>query len=166
MKVTDRHVLFWGGVFSNWQTVPKGITYVDKQTGEIIKFSSSEQLFMYLKAAFFGDYEIAEELTHTTDPKEAKKLGRKIKGFSEVEWEKVREDIMYEAVSYKAQFYPLFKDSLLAYGNREFVEASPFDKVWGIGIAEDDPRADNEGEWEGLNLLGKTLTRLRDDLKK
>ncbi len=41
------------------------------------------------------------------------------------------------------------------------VEASPVDKIWGIGLSETDSRASNECTWQGLNLLGKALTQVR-----
>ena len=44
------------------------------------------------------------------------------------------------------------------------VEASPYDKIWGIGLTEDDEKAQDESTWEGENLLGNVLTALREDL--
>jgi ribA/ribD-fused uncharacterized protein len=57
---------------------------------------------------------------------------------------------------------------LLATGERELVEASPSDRIWGVGFAERDaPR--NRYRW-GQNLLGRALmdvrTRLREEGKK
>ena len=42
--------------------------------------------------------------------------------------------------------------------------ASPTDRIWGIGLTEDDPRAWNKKSWRGRNLLGEVLTRVRDRL--
>ena len=38
------------------------------------------------------------------------------------------------------------------------------DRIWGIGLAEDDPKAWNKKSWRGKNLLGEVLTRVRDKL--
>ena len=76
MKVTETHVYFWGGIYSNFYNCE--IEYANKP------FHSSEQLFMYLKALHFGDNEIADQiLVNGGMPKEAKKLGRKIANFDE-----------------------------------------------------------------------------------
>lgn len=158
MRITDKHVLFWGGVFSNFYPSP---FIVDG-----LKFETSEQFFMYHKALYFKDDIIAEKiLTEGIEPKIAKKLGRKVNGFDEDEWAKVRFDVMYNAIFHKFTQNETLKKELLSYNNRTFVECSPFDKIWGIGISEDDVNADNEEQWRGLNLLGKCLTKLRNEIK-
>ena len=121
---------------------------------------------MYLKAIYFNDFETAEQIKQATTPKEAKKLGRRVRGFKESQWEEVRENFMYQSIDMKRRADSNFEKELLKeeYRDKTFVEASPFDKVWGIGLKEDDLRADNEEMWLGLNLLGKTLTKLRDDI--
>lgn len=56
---------------------------------------------------------------------------------------------------------------LLATEERELVEASPMDRIWGVGFAEKNAGA-NRHRW-GQNLLGKALmvvrTRLREEEK-
>lgn len=56
------------------------------------------------------------------------------------------------------------KKWLLETGDRELVEASPMDRIWGVGFAAKNADA-NRHRW-GQNLLGKALmvvrTRLRD----
>jgi ribA/ribD-fused uncharacterized protein len=42
------------------------------------------------------------------------------------------------------------------------VEASPYDRIWGIGLAEDDPGIHDPLNWNGLNWLGEVLTELRE----
>ena len=49
---------------------------------------------------------------------------------------------------------------------RTLVEASPFDKVWGIGLEANDPRASNRKYWKGQNLLGQALTEVREKLRR
>ena len=41
------------------------------------------------------------------------------------------------------------------------VEASPLDRIWGIGLAADDQRAADPAPWRGLNLLGFALMEAR-----
>ncbi len=55
---------------------------------------------------------------------------------------------------------------LLATGDKTLVEASPLDKIWGIGLAVEDPRSRHPDQWLGLNLLGKVLMRVRDHIRK
>jgi ribA/ribD-fused uncharacterized protein len=45
------------------------------------------------------------------------------------------------------------------------VEASPLDKIWGIGLAANDPKAYDPCQWLGENLLGMVLERVRDHLR-
>ena len=45
-------------------------------------------------------------------------------------------------------------------------EASPVDRIWGIGLSRDDPRAQSPVEWRGLNLLGFALMAVRQQLEK
>ena len=162
MVVTDKHVLFWGEEFSNFYPAP--IRYIDGAFTYI--FPTSEHLFMWLKAKYFGDEEIAHQIACAETPQKAKKLGRKVRNFNNEEWAKVRYDKMLEAVTYKFSQNPILEQKLtsLEYEGRSFVEASPFDTIWGIGLDETNPYADDESKWLGLNLLGKCLDEVRKSL--
>ena len=163
MRVTNKHIFFWGEEFSNF--FPCNITF--KYGDEILKFSTSEQMFMWLKAKTFNDNEIADEILKVDHPKDAKRLGRKVKNFSNEIWQDKRETAMKLALRYKfSNENPELKEFFLdeRFDNKTFVEASPFDKIWGIGLAENDELADNEENWKGLNLLGKCLNEIREEL--
>jgi len=58
------------------------------------------------------------------------------------------------------------KKFLLSTSNRVIVEASPYDKIWGIGMSADDKRATNPTKWRGENRLGFALMVVRELLKK
>ena len=49
---------------------------------------------------------------------------------------------------------------------RVLVEASPVDRIWGIGLAADDERAADPARWPGLNLLGFALMEARAKLQE
>lgn len=137
---------------------------------------------MYHKAVVFKDTESAAEILKASAPKKVKALGRKVANFDSKTWDKVREEVVHKGNILKftnavteegfragseASSAPIevsLKDMLLATGDRELVEASPFDRIWGVGFAAKDAEG-NRGSW-GLNLLGKTLTKVRAELRE
>lgn len=178
MKITDKFVLFWRDYLGNWTKSPNPIKYWDRKWQGPVdneklgffterEFPTSEHLFMYIKAVHFKDWETAQKIVDAQSPKEAKDLGREVKGFDEAEWEKVREKAMFTAIFYRSQYDQPFKDRVLKpeWENLEFVEASPYDKIWGIGLGEEQYDANIKSKWPGMNLLGKCITELRRFLK-
>lgn len=127
-------------------------------------FHFSEQCFMYQKAMLFNDFGVAEQILNETDVRTIKALGRKVKDFDNELWDKHKEDFMYNACYAKFSQNAELRDFLLGTGNSEIVEASPVDSIWGIGFSLD--RAmENIDKW-GQNLLGKTLMKVRAELRK
>lgn len=57
------------------------------------------------------------------------------------------------------------KSLLLDTGERELVEASRFDQVWGIGFDAQQALAVPREKW-GQNLLGVALMNLRDRIRQ
>ena len=166
VNITDDYVAFWGSVFSNFY--PCDIHVTEDWWGKPIdiRFSCSEQYFMWLKATHFGDDEIAEKILKAETPQEAKKLGRQVKNFDDADWCEVREPAMWNAVwlkfSQNEDLKKIITDSIFA--KRHFVEGSPVDRIWGVGLVWNDPKIADEKNWSGLNLLGKTLDKVRRQL--
>ena len=159
MTTTDTHVYFYSGkeIYSNWHTTVGQI--LDPNVG--LYFNNTEQHFMWSKAMFFNDLPSAEKIAATPDAREVKRLGRGIKCFIEPSWECVRLGFMTYANFLKYRQNPEWGAQLKATGNRTIVEASPVDKIWGVGLSESDPRIFNESEWQGRNLLGIALMNVR-----
>lgn len=156
--IENGYVLFWGGCFSNFY--PCNIIFEDKE------FKSSEQLFMYQKAMYFHDEDTANEILKAKTPKEAKALGRKVKNFNDKDWAYGREYAMRTALIAKFKQNEDLKKELISdkYNDLEFVEASPYDRIWGIGYDAEHAFDVIEDFW-GQNLLGKLLNQVRDYIK-
>jgi len=123
---------------------------------------------MYQKALLFSDHDSAAKILLEKNPKKNKELGRAIKNFNTDLWEQHRDKIVEEG-SYSKYMYSLhekedLKAMLLATGDRRLVEASPFDRIWGVGYGEREAKA-NQRDW-GLNLLGKALMRARERIRQ
>jgi len=120
---------------------------------------------MIQKAKLFGDEEIAKRMAATTDPKEHKALGRQARGFDGEKWNESKLRIVEEGNWFKftdSKDAEELKKQLLATGEREIVEASPMDKIWGIGYGAKNAEKNRE-KW-GQNLLGIALMNVRKRL--
>jgi ribA/ribD-fused uncharacterized protein len=158
MSAKGKYEFFWSNKspFSNWH--PSAFEL------DGIAFNCAEQAMMYRKAMLFNDYDCADRIMASTDPWEQKKLGRQVKGFTQAVWEAERENVMFDILFAKFSQNKRLNEALMSTGDKVLVEASPHDRIWGIGLPESDPRAMDEAQWKGLNLLGKTLNRVRESL--
>ena len=128
------------------------------------RFSCAEQYMMHGKALLFGDVAIALEILAADHPRAHKALGRKVKPFDAAVWTRECEAIVLAGNRAKFTQNPKLLQLLRATRGTTIVEASPFDRIWGIGLAASDPRAQDPAQWRGKNLLGKILTELREQL--
>ncbi|NUR26094.1 MAG: NADAR family protein [Catenulispora sp.] len=128
------------------------------------EFASAEHYMMAHKAWLFGDDDTAERVLAAGHPGEAKELGRGVRGFDDRVWVERRFEIVVRGSVLKFGQHDELREYLLETGNRVLVEASPVDRVWGIGLAADDERAGSPRRWRGLNLLGFALMAARQEL--
>lgn len=154
----DGYFLFWSEWPSNWTHSPFKIE------GRV--FNCVEQWMMAKKAAMFKDIEALKRIMSTSDPAAQKRFGRQVKNYNDAKWATVRYEIVLKGVVEKYRQNPDLRELLLATGDLTFVEASPQDKVWGIGMDADDPDATHPGRWRGLNLLGKATTEARKIIRE
>lgn len=163
-KKTDEHV----GWLSQWYEYP-----MEDPNSPGVVFQTAEHYMMYRKALVFNDAKAAEAIVARKNGKavssaQARKLGRKVKGFDGNVWNDEKRAIVEEG-TYLKMTRPCHDNSLvlrqllLDTGDRDLVEASPFDRVWGIGFGAGNAEA-NRDKW-GLNLLGKSLMTVRHRLR-
>lgn len=155
MRLTQTHLFFWrdADVFSQW--------YPSPFTAAGVTFPTAEHYMMYKKAMAFDDKEIANKILTAKYPKEVKELGRKVKNFDEAHWDAVKESVVTLGSILKFNSSEKLMNTLLDTGDLILVEASPYDKIWGIGLEEMDPRVLDESKWQGQNLLGICLMNAR-----
>lgn len=129
------------------------------------EFPTAEHFMMHSKATLFEDNEIAEEILRTESCKEVKALGRKVRDFDEELWREHRFAIVLRANLAKFSQNDALKDFIFSTGETIIVEASPTDRIWGIGMAEEQALKTSPQDWQGLNLLGFALMRTRSLLE-
>jgi ribA/ribD-fused uncharacterized protein len=161
-------VYFWrpfeeNGYLGQWWNAPFTLPSPIEPTQKVT-FKNCETYMMYHKAILFNDHAIAEQIiTSGSDPKTVKALGRKVKNFEEGKWDAAKFGIVVQANREKFAAHKGLREALLGTGERELVEASPMDRIWGIGFGKERAAA-NRGRW-GQNLLGKALMQVRQELQ-
>ena len=163
MKITDEYVFFYKDWLSNYQRTKFDVEW----NGVKYTFTSTEQGFMYIKAITFGDNVTAQKILNTDDPNRCRKLGRQVKGYNDAEWAKIRYDVFYTLNWAKYTQDKKLQEKLLdpQFDGKKFIEASPIDKIWGIGYGEDNPNIEFTDMYWGKNYLGRILTNIRKRLK-
>ncbi|ACK40065.1 NADAR family protein [Listeria monocytogenes] len=163
-----KYIFFWGhqpaedgkiskSCFSQW--------WICSFKVDGVEYNCAEQFMMAEKAKLFNDMEMREKILAAKHPKQAKDFGRLISGFQEDIWLKNRFNIVMRANQAKFSQNEELKKFLMQTKNRILVEASPVDKIWGIGMATDNKNVENPLYWKGLNLLGFALMVVRDELE-
>ncbi|MGA3541831.1 NADAR family protein [Micromonosporaceae bacterium DT194] len=129
-----------------------------------IRYATAEHYMMVGKARLFGDEAIAEQMLTAGHPGAVKTLGRKVRGFDQATWDVHAFDLVVAGNVAKFHQHPDLGQYLTRTGERVLVEASPVDRVWGIGLTATDPRAHDPARWRGRNLLGFALMHARAQL--
>jgi ribA/ribD-fused uncharacterized protein len=154
--MAEAFTFFWKSKLSQWQRAPfvlGGVT-----------FTHAEQYMMYAKALVFGDRDAADRILAADHPREQQAIGRTVRGFDESVWVLLRKGVVFAGNYERFRQNADQRELLFATRGTTLVEASPHDRVWGIGLAADDPRAQDRSQWLGRNLLGEALTRVREVL--
>ncbi|MFJ5216004.1 NADAR family protein [Streptomyces sp. NPDC088354] len=159
-----KYLFFWGhrpqadgsvgaGCLSQW--------WPSEFSVDGVVYPTAEHWMMAGKARLFGDEETLASILAAPHPHAAKRLGRQVRGFDGRVWERRRSELVVEGNVAKFGQDPALRGYLLGTGRRVLVEASPVDRIWGIGLAADDERAADPAQWRGPNLLGFALMETR-----
>ncbi len=130
-----------------------------------VPYCNVEQYLMAEKARTFGDTETEQKILKTSDPKEIKELGREVKDYDDQIWAAKRKDVAFKANTVKFASHTHLRKFLFETKIWTLVEASPYDRIWGIGYNEAHALKVSPDQW-GQNLLGQVLMEVRANLKK
>ncbi|AZL89123.1 hypothetical protein QKC54_gp0719 [Megavirus baoshan] len=165
---TNKYLFFYGHkknklgteIYSQWYPC----IFIEKICdGVEIKYYNAEQYMMANKALLFGDGDILSKILDEKNPSKIKSLGRKIQNFNNDYWDKYKYDIVVSGNRLKFEQNPKLMEQLQNTGNKILVEASPYDKIWGIGLTANQAIKISESKWPGENLLGKALMQVRKE---
>lgn len=165
----------------------KAKTFKDEKTAERIMniynefmiepgvFKDQEQNLCFQLASAFKRGEITREQVLSrkensdawnTIHKKIKLLGREVKNYDDEVWNKRRASVVLFGAREKFTQNADLKQILINTGDTIMVEASKFDKIWGIGLDEYTAKRTPPENWPGLNLLGQVLDYLKTEFKK
>ena len=113
---------------------------------------------------YFHDTNIAKEILSTNDVAKIKTLGRQVSNYNDVQWNGIRQIVVYEGLYAKFSQNTLLKQKLITTKNATLAECAVNDKIWGIGLSMHDQNHFNLSKWKGPNLLDFTLMMVRDKL--
>jgi len=162
-----KYVFFWGHTPSKDGLVDKSCFsqwYEADFNLEGVHYRTAEHYMMAEKARLFGDEPIRLKILACSHPHEAKKLGRAVKNYDDKTWHAQRFEIVVAGNIAKFSQHTELMEFLQGTGDRVLVEASPRDRIWGIGMGQTNPDAQNPAKWRGLNLLGFALMEVRGRL--
>lgn len=109
----------------------------------------------YFQAQKFAGTEHERLVREAHTPKRAAEMGRERSRPLRVDWEEVKDEIMFKAVLRKFSSHPDLREVLLGTGEEMLVENAPHDYYWGCGR-----------DGSGRNQLGLTLMKIRDILRE
>ncbi len=140
--------------FSQWYPAPFEL--------EGTRYRTAEHYMMTRKARLFGDDEAARQILASPHPAAAKRFGRGVRGFSEAIWVSHREEIVFTGTLAKFNQNAELRAVLLNTKTRVIAEASPTDRIWGIGLSSDDEHAHNFNECVDTEPLDLPLHKIAD----
>ena len=158
IQIMPEYVFFWkvdeeNGCFSNWYDSPF--------TVEGVQYWCVEQYMMAHKALAFHDLQIYEQIMRSHNPQGIKNLGRQVRNFDSRAWSACKEEIVYNGCFAKFSQNNDLRNKLMSTSGKLLAEASPRDKIWGIGLDAATAQRIDCADWPGQNLLGEILVDVR-----
>ncbi|HEY1353151.1 MAG TPA: NADAR family protein [Ktedonobacteraceae bacterium] len=108
----------------------------------------------YFQAQKFAGTPFAEQVRQASSPKEAARIGRQRTLPLRPDWERVKDEIMLQAVLRKFEAHADIRATLLETEDEEIIENTTTDHYWGCGT-----------DGSGQNMLGKILMQVRQILR-
>ena len=148
------------GIFSNWFAQE-----MESPALPGIRFATLEKWMMYQKALTFQDYDVAKRILESHGPAQDKRLGQAVSGFSDDVWRIAMPKIVCAGIDIKFSIQKM-RQALMDTRHTILVEASPYDRNYGIKMDRSHRHASSPEHWQGSNLLGFYTTDHRIHLSQ
>lgn len=129
-----------------------------------VTYRWAEEYLMARKARLFGDEIRLAAILAARTPAECKALGRRVTPYDDEGWTRERYGAALDMLRLKFGQNAELHRVLLDTGDALIVEASPTDRIWGVGFSEGEAEAHRHA-W-GENLLGRALMEVRAELRE
>ena len=129
-----------------------------------VGYATAEHWMMAAKAGTFDDGDALARVLGSPSPEVAKEAGRSVRGFDSATWRAVAYDVVVEGNAHRFGAHADLRAYLVGTGDDVLVEASPVDRIWGVGLPESDPAHRRPSAWQGENLMGLALMEVRERL--
>lgn len=159
-------IFFWKAFNQNVNSQCFSQWYLSDFEVDGVIYNCAEKFMMAEKARIFKCEDVRQKILKENNPKKIKDLGREVRNFQENVWKEHRFDVVVRGNINKFSQNSALKDYILSTENKILVEASPMDKIWGIGMDASNPNVTDPEMWRGKNLLGFALMEVRDILRK
>ena len=127
-------------------------------------YTCNEQYIQSEKARLFGDHNSYAKIMASKDPREMKRLGKKIEGYVDATWKRQTNQVVMDCVRRKVYDHPRMQQHLLATGSKVIGEGTP-NTHFGIGMHIGNPNVLDYNNWTGKNLMGKALMEVRSEIQ-
>jgi len=156
--LTEEFIFYFGpdSIYSHWY---KSNFIISKQD-----FCCVEQYLMYQKAILFKGADTAKKILNSSNPARHRHLGKQVAGFNKQLWHQKCKQFAFDGELAKFYQSRALKEKLLQTIGKSFAEASPYDRIWGIGLSMSNPKIFDRTQWRGRNWSGEVLELVRDKL--
>jgi ribA/ribD-fused uncharacterized protein len=120
---------------------------------------------MYQKAMLFNDFEAANKILRSASPARHRQLGKQVAGFTKQSWQQKCRQFAFDGNYHKFTQNPELLKRLLQTTGKSMAEASPYDRIWGIGLSLSNPKINDRLQWRGKNWAGEALELVRAKLE-
>ena len=127
-------------------------------------YPTTEHFIQEQKAILFNQPLLASQIASADSPSQCKTMSKNISGYNHQQWCNHFPTLIEKALKNKVAQNPIVLQSLLNTGAKRLGEAT-FDKPWGTGLGLRDVNTLNVTLWNGSNVMGNTLEKIRDEFK-
>lgn len=160
-----RQYLLVGGPKDPFAIQFNDATIQDVYDPKRLEHKTCERYYWYKMAETFDDKEAMEKILTADDGRKAEEAMKAIKNFNQAQWDAVKAKVWEDAQRLKFAQHRFIKNMLVKSGSIYIAVASQ-DKILGTGWRKQREEASRTQLWDGENLGGKILMKLRDEFNE